>query len=658
MTKLNEMQKFNRILIANRGEIACRVIKTARAMGFSTVAICSEADKAARHVRMADAAVEIGPAPVSKSYLKIDAVIDAAKKSGAEAVHPGYGFLSENAAFADACAAAGLVFIGPSPEAMRAMGDKAIAKRRMIEAGVPCVPGYQGDNQEPATFVKEADRIGYPVMVKAAAGGGGRGMRLVHDPEDLLAALKAARSEAQNAFGDGTLLIEKAVIEPRHIEIQVFGDHHGNVIHLGERDCSIQRRHQKVVEESPSPAVDSDLRSRMGEAAVQAARSINYVGAGTVEFLLDASGSFYFLEMNTRLQVEHPVTELVTGLDLVAMQLDVAAGGVLPLRQDDVRMTGHAIEVRLYAEDPAKGFLPQTGEVLLWQPSTMPSVRTDHGLNERDRVSPFYDPMVAKIIAHGEDREVARRRLMAGLSDTVLFGVTSNKSFLLDVLADQEFVSGGATTAFIGRRFPDGWKDDQISDDVLAVAAVLFCGAGDAPALRPSWLSAELTLRVGDTDYSVSARAEGDQWKVVMGDQERTVRFGVANGMEPKAVVVDGLHRRLRVLEQEGRLYLELDGRVRVIDDRTYARAEGRAAGSDGLVRAPMNGMVTLLEVALGDVVEKGRVIAVLEAMKMQHRILAPKAGRIDKVAVEVGSQVATRDVLFEIGDPEKQVAQ
>lgn len=653
MTEVGDMQKFDRILIANRGEIACRIIKTARAMGFSTVAICSEADRSARHVLMADAAVEIGPAPVSKSYLKIEAVIDAARKSGAQAVHPGYGFLSENAAFADACAEAGLVFIGPSAEAMRAMGDKAIAKRRMIEAGVPCVPGYQGDDQEPATFVSEADRIGYPVMVKAAAGGGGRGMRLVHEPGDLLAALKAARSEAQNAFGDGTLLIEKAVIEPRHIEIQVFGDHHGNVIHLGERDCSIQRRHQKVVEESPSPAVDFDLRRRMGEAAVQAARAINYVGAGTVEFLLDASGSFYFLEMNTRLQVEHPVTELVTGLDLVAMQLDVAAGNVLPLRQEDVTIAGHAIEVRLYAEDPAKGFLPQTGEVLLWQPTTMPGVRTDHGLKKRDRVSPFYDPMVAKIIAHGKDREAARRRLAAGLSDTVLFGVTTNKTFLLDVLADQEFVSGGATTAFIERRFPAGWRDDQAPNDVLAVAAVLFCGAGKAPALRPSWLGAELALRVDATDYGVKARAEGDHWKVIVGDQERTVRLEVAEGAEPETVVVDGLHRRLRVLDQGERLYLELDGRVRVVDDRTFAPAEGRAAGSDGLVRAPMNGMVTLLEVSSGDVVEKGRVIAVLEAMKMQHRILAPKAGRVDKVSVELGSQVATRDVLFEIAELE-----
>ncbi|GLQ29203.1 acetyl/propionyl/methylcrotonyl-CoA carboxylase subunit alpha [Sulfitobacter pacificus] len=657
MTKLEDTQKFNRILIANRGEIACRVIQTARAMGFSTVAICSEADTAARHVTLADAAVEIGPAQASKSYLKIENVIDAAKKSGAQAVHPGYGFLSENAAFADACADAGLVFIGPSSEAMRAMGDKAIAKRRMIDAGVPCVPGYQGDNQEPETFVTEADRIGYPVMVKAAAGGGGRGMRLVHQPADLLAALKAARSEAQNAFGDGTLLIEKAVIEPRHIEIQVFGDQHGNVIHLGERDCSIQRRHQKVVEESPSPAVDPQLRSRMGEAAVQAARAINYVGAGTVEFLLDASGDFYFLEMNTRLQVEHPVTELVTGLDLVAMQLEVAAGGVLPLRQEDVQMTGHAIEVRLYAEDPAKGFLPQTGEVLLWEPSALPGVRTDHGLNERDRVSPFYDPMVAKIIAHGEDREVARRRLMSGLSDTVLFGITTNKSFLLDILADQEFVAGVATTAFIERRFPDGWKDDQISNDVLTVAAVLFCGAGQAPDLRPTWLNAELILRVGDTDHGISARAEDDLWKVLAGDQERTVRFPNANSTDPKEVVVDGMHRQIRVLRQEERLYLELDGRVRMVEDRTYAPAEGLAAGSDGLVRAPMNGLVTFLDVALGEVVEKGRVVAVLEAMKMQHRILAPKAGRIDKVAVEVGSQVATRDVLFEIEELVKAAA-
>ncbi|WP_213879377.1 acetyl/propionyl/methylcrotonyl-CoA carboxylase subunit alpha [Pseudomonas sp. dw_358] len=649
------MQRFDRILIANRGEIACRVIRTAREMGFSTVAVCSDADRSARHVLMADTAVDIGPSAASQSYLKIDAIIAAARKSGAQAVHPGYGFLSENAAFAEACTAAGLVFIGPSPQAITAMGDKAISKRRMIEAGVPCVPGYQGDDQAQETFVREAERIGYPVMVKASAGGGGRGMRLVFTPAELPAALKAARSEAQNAFGNGTLLIEKAVIEPRHIEIQVFGDHHGNVIHLGERDCSIQRRHQKVVEESPSPAVDSDLRSRMGEAAVQAARAINYVGAGTVEFLLDASGEFYFLEMNTRLQVEHPITELVTGLDLVALQLDVAAGGKLPLRQQDVKMTGHAIEVRLYAEDPAKGFLPQTGEVLLWQPSTLPGVRTDHGLKARDRVSPFYDPMVAKIIAHGADREIARRRLLAGLADTVLFGVTHNKSFLMDVLADEEFVAGSATTAFIARRFPEGWQDKPASGELLAVAAVLFCGAGAASALRPAWLSSELKLRIGEVDHVLTARAEGDIWRVRLAGCEHVVRLDGTGQGHPQTVVVDGLRQRLQVLEYEGSLFLDLDGRVQRVEDRSYSPAEGRVAGFDGLVRAPMSGQVTQLEVSQGDVVEKGHVIAVLEAMKMEHRILAPQAGSIDKIAVEVGGQVANRDVLFEIGVARKQ---
>ncbi|MGA0597703.1 acetyl/propionyl/methylcrotonyl-CoA carboxylase subunit alpha [Enterovirga sp. CN4-39] len=649
MTATNDMFRFDRILIANRGEIACRVIRTARAMGYGTVAVHSEADRGARHVGLADAAVEIGPAPVSRSYLKGDEIIAAALKSGAQAVHPGYGFLSENAAFAEACGQAGLVFIGPSPDAIRAMGDKALAKRRMIDAGVPCVPGYQGDDQDDATFAAEAKRIGYPVMIKASAGGGGRGMRLVNDPAELAAALKAARSEAKNAFGDGTLLLEKAVVEPRHVEIQVFGDHQGNVIHLGERDCSIQRRHQKVVEEAPSPAVDASLRAAMGEAATQAARAISYVGAGTVEFLLDRSGDFYFLEMNTRLQVEHPVTELVTGLDLVALQLAVAAGRPLPLRQDDVRIEGHAIEVRLYAEDPARGFLPQTGEVARWSPSEAPGLRTDHGLNPVDQVTPYYDPMIAKVIAHGADREEARRRLVFGLEDTTLFGLTTNKSFLLDVLRDDVFAAGAATTGFIASRFPQGWHDATDATDALAVAAAVFCGAGSAPSLRPAWLAPTLILRTGEAELAATARAEADGWRVTIGDAVRIVAF--PPGPDAHAVTIDGLRRPLRLLRRGDRLFIDLDGRTRLAEDRTYAPAAGRAAGSGGVTRAPMNGQVTALEVVEGQTVEKGQLVAVLEAMKMQQRILAPQAGIVRKVAVAVGDQVAARDLLMEIAD-------
>ena len=406
---------FSKILIANRGEIACRVMRTARDLGYRTVAVYSDADADALHVREADEAVRIGPPPVSESYLDARAIIEAAKRVGADAVHPGYGFLSENDGFASACQDAGLVFIGPTPDAIRAMGNKAAAKRLMIEAGVPCVPGYQGADQSDATLAAEAQRIGCPIMVKAAAGGGGRGMRLVTRLEDFADAVSTARSEAQNAFGSGELILEKAVVDARHVEVQVFGDAHGHVIHLGERDCSAQRRHQKVIEEAPSPAVSPALREKMGAAAVAAAKAISYRGAGTVEFLLGADGEFYFLEMNTRLQVEHPVTEEITGLDLVEWQLRVAAGEPLPLKQEDVRLDGHAIEVRLYAESPEKNFLPQSGTVFEWRPAEGKGVRVDHGIRSGQEISPFYDPMIAKVIAHGRTREEARRRLVRAL---------------------------------------------------------------------------------------------------------------------------------------------------------------------------------------------------------------------------------------------------
>src|SRR5215813_41749 len=445
------MTSFHKVLVANRGEIAWRVMRTARTMGYRSVAVYSDADKDAPHVTFADEAVRIGPPPVGESYLNIEAVIAAAKASGAEAVHPGYGFLSENAEFAAACEKAGLVFIGPPPAAIAAMGNKAAAKRRMIDAGVPCVPGYQGVDQSDSNLEKEARKIGLPVMVKAAAGGGGRGMRLVERDADLLEAIRTARTEAESAFGSGELILEKAVVDARHVEIQVFADTHGNVIHLGERDCSVQRRHQKVIEEAPSPAVDDDLRHRMGAAAVAAAKAIGYRGAGTVEFLLGADGAFYFLEMNTRLQVEHPVTEMITGQDLVAWQLKIAAGEKLPLTQEQVAFSGHAIEVRLYAEDAYAGFLPQTGRIDVWRPASGPGVRVDHGMKDGLAISPFYDPMLAKVIAHGGTREEARTRLVRALRETIVLGLTTNRHFLIRLLEHPEFAAGRATTAFLGR---------------------------------------------------------------------------------------------------------------------------------------------------------------------------------------------------------------
>ncbi|MEM8660689.1 MAG: biotin carboxylase N-terminal domain-containing protein, partial [Pseudomonadota bacterium] len=402
------MTQFTSVLIANRGEIACRVIRTAKAQGYRTVAVYSEADASAPHIKLADEAVCIGPSPVNESYLVQDNILKAAASSGAGAVHPGYGFLSENADFARACEAAGLVFIGPSADAIHLMGNKAEAKRRMIEADVPCVPGYEGEDQSDATLLAEGERIGPPLMVKAAAGGGGRGMRLVHDIEELGNAIQLARAEAESAFGSGELILEKAIIRPRHVELQVFADSQGNTVHLGERDCSVQRRHQKVVEEAPCPVMTDSLREQMGAAAVAAAQSINYRGAGTVEFLLDEQGEFYFLEMNTRLQVEHPVTELITGLDLVALQLQVAQGEPLGFDQSDVELQGHAIEVRLYTEDPAQDFLPTSGPIDLWAPPAGTGVRVDDGIATGQEISPFYDPMVAKIIASGPTREIAR----------------------------------------------------------------------------------------------------------------------------------------------------------------------------------------------------------------------------------------------------------
>lgn len=646
------------LLIANRGEIACRVIRTARRLGIRTVAVHSEADTGAPHVAMADQAVLIGPAAVGESYLVADKIIDAARRTGADAVHPGYGFLSENAGFAQACADAGITFVGPPIAAIDLMGDKARSKLRMIDAGVPTVPGYQDEDQSDAKLLEEAERVGFPLMVKASAGGGGRGMRLVEDPKKLERALKTARSEAKNAFGDDRLILEKAVIEPRHVEIQVFADSLGNVIHLGERDCSVQRRHQKVIEEAPSPAVTPDIRAAMGEAAVQAAKSIGYLGAGTVEFLLDAEGSFYFLEMNTRLQVEHPVTELITGQDLVEWQIRVAEGEALPLTQEQVTLTGHAIEVRLYAESPPKNFLPRTGRAHLWREPSGEGVRTDAGLQQGQEITPFYDPMIAKIMAHGPTRDAARSRLASALRNTVLLGVETNRRFLIDALEDEVFADGGATTAFIGERFPkDRLRATEPGADEIALAAMLLFhrARGDVPAAFRGWRSSgqtprsPMTVRIGEDDHTVSVVWHGGDSYAVTVDGAEFSFDEACIGINEAVWRRGGATDRAVFAFDGGRVLIQTDGCDFAAEETTYLDRAADAAGSDGAVTSPMNGRVLRVEVKSGDAVKKGQLVAVLEAMKMEHEITANADGTVAEVPVSAGQQVGSNALLVQI---------
>ncbi|MGV0759796.1 acetyl-CoA carboxylase biotin carboxylase subunit [Tistrella mobilis] len=658
-----EPTPFSTILIANRGEIARRVIRTARRLGYRTVAVYSDADAGAAHVREADRAVRIGEAAPAASYLKIDAIIAAAKAAGADAIHPGYGFLAENAAFADACAEAGIVFIGPSPAAIIAMGDKAGAKRVMEAAGVPCVPGYQGEDQDEARLAAEAGRIGFPVMIKATAGGGGRGMRLVERDADFPAALKSARSEAQSAFGNPDVIIEKAILSPRHVEIQVIADRHGNVLHLGERDCSVQRRHQKVIEEAPSPAVDEDLRARMGETAVQAARAIGYEGAGTLEFLLDAQGRYYFMEMNTRLQVEHPVTEAVTGLDLVELQLIAAAGAPLPITQAQVQVRGHAIEVRLCAEDPAKGFMPQSGRFRAWAPTT--ALRVDHALGGDPEISPYYDSMIAKVIAHGDSRADACRKLIHGLEDTVALGIATNQGFLAACLAHPVFAAGQATTAFIGAHGDELLARDARADRRAAAVAALLLhgiatdGRGVAGRSLAHTLPVPVLLAVDGIAMGVSIARAGPGRFTAEVEGEIVDLAPVELAPEAQGVAgalvaaIDGTTTRLRFARDGHVLHLHLDGRPVRIDDRSFepAHRAGEAAG-DGRIRAAMNGRVVAVLAAIGDEVEPGRPLVTLEAMKMEHVHKADLAGRITAITAGEGDQVGAGQVLVEIEAP------
>jgi len=662
------MTRFNSILIANRGEIACRVIRTARALGLRTIAVYSDADAAAPHVKLADEAVHIGGSPVGESYLVADAVLKAAKDSGADAVHPGYGFLSENSGFAKACEEAGLVFVGPTPDQIDLMGNKAEAKRRMIAAKVPCVPGYEGEDQSEAVLVAEAKKIGFPIMVKAVAGGGGRGMRLVENASDLTNAISLARSEAENAFGSGDLILEKAIIRPRHVEVQVFADTQGNTIHLGERDCSVQRRHQKVVEEAPCPIMTPELRAKMGAAAVNAAKDISYRGAGTVEFLLDEAGSFYFLEMNTRLQVEHPVTECITGLDLVALQIKVAQGDPLGLTQDDVSLHGHAVEVRLYAEDPTQDFLPATGPIDLWSPAMSDGVRIDDGIATGGEVSPFYDPMLAKVIAYGDTREIARRRLVEALKESVFFGTKTNKAFLVDCLSRDTFIDGQATTAFIGDEFGEkGFGEDTPSFADAALAAVLELELAADKTMNTSvrvalqlrnWASAGLLASrkqyaFGETLFDLTlSPTGGTMYRVADGEETVTISVVSRTADNAHVEIGDAQHVVRFLTNGSGGLHLAIEGRTWLFVDLISLAGVTEEEGGGGRVTAPMHGQLLDVFVASGDVVSKGQRLAVLEAMKMQHEILAEVDGTVVGVYVSAGQQVPTDELMIEIEEP------
>ncbi|MFQ3287609.1 MAG: geranyl-CoA carboxylase alpha subunit [Porticoccaceae bacterium] len=667
------MNNFNSILIANRGEIACRVIRTAKKLGYRTVAVYSDADASAPHVQLADDAVRIGPGPVGESYLVPELILQAAASSGAESIHPGYGFLSENAAFAEAVESAGLVFIGPTREAIDVMGNKAESKRRMIEAGVPCVPGYEGHDQSDKTLLAEGLKIDLPLMVKAAAGGGGRGMRLVHDQADLANAIKLARAEAEGAFGSGELILEKAIIKPRHVEIQVFADTMGNTVHLGERDCSVQRRHQKVVEEAPCPVMTPELREKMGQSAIDAAKSVNYRGAGTVEFLLDDSGFFYFLEMNTRLQVEHPVTELITGLDLVALQISVAQGEPLGLSQADITLEGHAIEVRLYTEDPSQDFLPASGPVDLWVPAPGVGVRIDDGISSGQAISPFYDPMVAKIIGYGPTRETARLRLIGALKETVLFGTPNNKDFLIQCLEKQSFIDGAATTAFIAEEF---------SEADLAVAPVSFSDSAVAATLDlwlenkayfqhsllvscelKNWTMASAMVsrkqyQFDETTHDLSispVNSSVDTYQVTDATAEQSAVIQVVSIQANAAVVLlDGVKLVAQFMQrQRGQMYCSIGGRGAFFKDLIILDGALAEAVGGGRVIAPMHGLLLEVMVKPGDEVSKGQTLAVLEAMKMHYEIQAEIDGTVAEVTAVAGKQVAADDVLIDINENE-----
>ena len=649
---------FRKILIANRGEIAIRVMRTARRLGIATVAVYSDADAAAAHVAFADEAIRIGPPPAKESYLDIEAVIAAAKTSGAKAIHPGYGFLSENADFAEACAGAGIVFIGPPADAIRAMGLKDRAKRLMADAGVAVVPGYHGQDRSPKTLATEAARLGFPILIKSTAGGGGKGMRRVDNAGEFAAALEGARREAASAFGNDRVLIEKYVARPRHIEMQVFADRHGNAVHLFERDCSLQRRHQKVIEEATAPGMPKSMREQMGAAAVRAAKAVGYVGAGTVEFIADSSEGlkpdrFWFMEMNTRLQVEHPVTEMITGLDLVEWQLRVAAGETLPKSQGEIRASGHAIEARLYAEDPRKGFLPSTGTLQhLRFPAEDDGVRVDTGVRRGDLVSVYYDPMIAKMIAHDQTREAAAAKLAHALCETQIAGVRTNAGFLIHALRHPEFLAGEIDTGFIERNL-DALLPRPPGPTIYARAAERVIATRTKPTRTDDPWDAQDGFRlVGDAREKLDFASDAGAGSVLVvhhrgGGMTMTVNgtAAVAHAQSDAVILADG---EIAVMEQGETYSLKLRD--------PFEQAEAGADVADR-VSAPMPGKIVRVSAEAGAAVKRGQPLVVLEAMKMEHTLTAPADVKIESVDVAVGDQVREGTVLLRFAKASQQQA-
>jgi 3-methylcrotonyl-CoA carboxylase alpha subunit len=632
---------FTSVLIANRGEIAVRIARTAKRLGLRTVAVYSEADAGALHTRVADEAHLIGPPAARESYLVAERLIEVARRAGAQCIHPGYGFLSENAQFAESCAAAGVVFVGPPPSAIRAMGLKDRAKALMEKAGVPVVPGYHGDLQDPKFLKEKAYRIGYPVLIKAVAGGGGKGMRRVDKHAEFDTALESATREAQSSFGDPRVLVEKYVTAPRHIEMQVFADRHGNVIHLNERDCSLQRRHQKVIEEAPAPGMTAQVRDAMGRAATEAARAVGYEGAGTVEFIADGANGlkadgFWFMEMNTRLQVEHPVTEAITGLDLVEMQFRVAAGEKLALAQADVRIDGHALEARLYAEDPERGFLPSTGRLAALELPQGAGIRVDTGVTAGSAVSPYYDPMIAKIIAHGADRGQALDRLAAALGDTVVVGPHANAAFLKALVEHPEFRAGQFDTGFIDRHLAALTHVDAADEASIVAAAVdaLLASRHDTAdtAWRDPWSAADGFGLGPPRALALDITVDGDPGKanVAWDHDGRTVEVGGKAAGEG-----------VRTLSVGAGIVAIGRGVQRLVALKSYDRIDVDHLDGDGVIKAPMHGKVLAILVAQGASVTKGERVAVVEAMKMEHALLAPSDGTVSDIAATVGAQVA-----------------
>ncbi len=658
---------FDRILIANRGEIACRVARTARRLGVRTVAIYSDADARAMHVAACDEAYRVGPPPARESYLDGDAIIGIARRAGAQAIHPGYGFLSENAAFATACAAAGLTFIGPPPQAIAAMGSKAEAKRLMSAAGVPVVPGYHGVDQDHERLGREAEAIGYPVLIKAVAGGGGKGMRVVTRRDEFAAALASARREAQSSFGDDRVLLERYLTTPRHIEMQVFADTHGNVLHLFERDCSVQRRHQKVLEEAPAPGMTSVTRKAMGDAAIAAARAIGYVGAGTIEFIADETfardGRFYFMEMNTRLQVEHPVTEMITGLDLVEWQLRVASGERLPLAQEAIDIRGHAIEARIYAEDPERGFLPSIGRLAhLRFPPADAGVRVDTGVREGDEISAYYDPMLAKLIVHGPDRDVALHRMTQALAGVQVAGVTTNVAFLRRILEQGAFARAEIDTGLIARHEKELLAPPAPIDERALVALALhdcnilrrarereqrtttdpFSPWQRADGWWPNSARPALLLEYTDARgmHAVALRRDGNGWRVTLHDgRVLDARLLHVDGSDV-SLRLDGIEFAATVVALGEERHVYCDGRAWRLTRNDRLAHAGEHEVAEGHLRAPMSGTVVAVMVKPGERVARGAPLMVLEAMKMEHTITATGAGQVSGVHYRVGDRV------------------